>query len=224
MADLKPPAARMRYTRLAKAIESGTLIGKKNTPFQGGSEKINEASKKRKKTAFDSDDDDERSQKPLLGKGRQLSEAGTLYEESNCGKNALGDKADGTPAAKKVTKLTKIKAATEGGKADGISAGTDINGPKSAKPKILPFTVAKASPNIDLPSSDIATAIEAPSTMSYNNTLPANQTFGVPEAKNRRSISGPHAEPGHGAVTNPISGNAISDLKSDGVSPSLINK
>jgi len=31
--SLKPPAARMRYTRLRRQIESGTLIGKHGTPF-----------------------------------------------------------------------------------------------------------------------------------------------------------------------------------------------
>jgi hypothetical protein len=46
---LKPPAARMRYTRLRRQIEGGTLIGTHGTPFGGGAEKIAEATKKRKK-------------------------------------------------------------------------------------------------------------------------------------------------------------------------------
>lgn len=45
---LKPPAARMRYTRLRRAIEGGTLIGTHGTPFQGGAEKSVEVRKKRK--------------------------------------------------------------------------------------------------------------------------------------------------------------------------------
>ena len=45
---LNPPAARMRYTRLRRAIESGTLIGTHGTPFQGGAEKSLEVRKKRK--------------------------------------------------------------------------------------------------------------------------------------------------------------------------------
>ncbi|KAI9821684.1 MAG: hypothetical protein M1827_002265 [Pycnora praestabilis] len=48
---LKPPAARMRYTRLRRAIEGGTLIGTHGTPFQGGADKIWEAQKKRKRTS-----------------------------------------------------------------------------------------------------------------------------------------------------------------------------
>lgn len=39
----------MRYTRLRRAIESGTLIGTHGTPFQGGVDKILEAQKKRKR-------------------------------------------------------------------------------------------------------------------------------------------------------------------------------
>lgn len=40
----------MRYTRLRRAIESGSLIGTHGTPFQGGSEKNAQAQKKRKAT------------------------------------------------------------------------------------------------------------------------------------------------------------------------------
>ena len=38
----------MRYTRLRRTIESGTLIGTHGTPFQGGSEKNVQTQKKRK--------------------------------------------------------------------------------------------------------------------------------------------------------------------------------
>ena len=43
--SLKPPAARMRYTRLRRQIESGTLIGTHGTPFI-----VTDGSKKRKKS------------------------------------------------------------------------------------------------------------------------------------------------------------------------------
>ncbi len=39
----------MRYTRLRRAIENGTLIGTHGTPFQGGAAKISEAQRKRKR-------------------------------------------------------------------------------------------------------------------------------------------------------------------------------
>ncbi|OBT71195.1 hypothetical protein VF21_09800 [Pseudogymnoascus sp. 05NY08] len=48
--NLKAPAARMRYTRLRRQIESGTLIGTHGTPFQRvGGEKGGEGGGKRKR-------------------------------------------------------------------------------------------------------------------------------------------------------------------------------
>lgn len=46
----------MRYTRLRRAIESGTLIGTHGTPFQGGSEKNIQAQKKPKATDMTDED------------------------------------------------------------------------------------------------------------------------------------------------------------------------
>lgn len=57
MTKLKPPAARMRYTRLRRAIESGTLIGTHGTPFQGGADKTTDARRKRNKRSDDSDEE-----------------------------------------------------------------------------------------------------------------------------------------------------------------------
>ena len=51
----------MRYTRLRRAIESGTLIGTHGTPFQGADkigDKIADAPKKRKKSPAASDEQD----------------------------------------------------------------------------------------------------------------------------------------------------------------------
>ena len=39
--SLNPPAARMRYTRLKRAIESGTLIGTQGKPFTGSKKRKN---------------------------------------------------------------------------------------------------------------------------------------------------------------------------------------
>ncbi|KAH0547768.1 hypothetical protein FGG08_000025 [Glutinoglossum americanum] len=46
---LKPPAARMRYTRLRRHIVDGTLIGTHGTPFHGGPDRIAQTYGKRKK-------------------------------------------------------------------------------------------------------------------------------------------------------------------------------
>ncbi|OBT49555.1 hypothetical protein VE04_10126, partial [Pseudogymnoascus sp. 24MN13] len=49
--NLKAPAARMRYTRLRRQIESGTLIGTHGTPFQrvAGEKGAGEGGAKRKR-------------------------------------------------------------------------------------------------------------------------------------------------------------------------------
>jgi hypothetical protein len=47
--NLKSPAARMRYTRLRRQIEGGTLIGTHGTPFSGVAEKMPPEVRKRKR-------------------------------------------------------------------------------------------------------------------------------------------------------------------------------
>ena len=47
----------MRYTRLRRAIESGTLIGTHGTPFQGGGNKTAQPEQKRKKLSDGSDEE-----------------------------------------------------------------------------------------------------------------------------------------------------------------------
>ena len=47
--NLKSPAARMRYTRLRRQIEGGTLIGTHGTPFSGLAEKMSPEARKRKR-------------------------------------------------------------------------------------------------------------------------------------------------------------------------------
>jgi len=56
--NLKPPAARMRYTRLRRQIENGTLIGTHGIPFQRGADKAIETPRKRKRL-FENKDDEE---------------------------------------------------------------------------------------------------------------------------------------------------------------------
>ncbi len=59
---LKAPAARMRFTRLRRAIEDGTLIDTHGKQFQGSADKTADTQKKRKKPSAeetDCDGDDE---------------------------------------------------------------------------------------------------------------------------------------------------------------------
>ena len=51
--NLKPPAARMRLTRLRRDIENGNLVGTHGTPFLGAADRIAEARKKRKRPVYE---------------------------------------------------------------------------------------------------------------------------------------------------------------------------
>lgn len=67
---LKPPAARMRYTRLRRAIEGGTLIGTHGIPFQGGGEKVVEVRKKRRGLLHSTHTDEVDDLEPLVTRSR----------------------------------------------------------------------------------------------------------------------------------------------------------
>src|SRR5277367_1277587 len=58
--NLKSPAARMRYTRLRRQIEGGTLIGTHGTPFSGVAEKMSPEVRKRKRDSQPETGDGER--------------------------------------------------------------------------------------------------------------------------------------------------------------------
>jgi len=74
VANLKPPAARMRYTRLRRQIEGGTLIGTHGTPFLGPTEKLSTPLGKRKRLE------------------RNSSEQGSIVEHSSsCAAKVVGD-------------------------------------------------------------------------------------------------------------------------------------
>jgi hypothetical protein len=96
----------MRYTRLRRQIESGTLIGTHGTPFAGGAEKIAKALKKRKisnppaERKMNGDDEEMVDHKgkgvkrgASVVKNEESSEYETDFEES-------GDSDDEIPLAK----------------------------------------------------------------------------------------------------------------------------
>lgn len=56
--NLKAPAARMRFTRLSRAIKNGTIVGTQGVPSQGSPDKNARTQKKRKRAAEASDDED----------------------------------------------------------------------------------------------------------------------------------------------------------------------
>ncbi|TAQ85451.1 hypothetical protein B7494_g6230 [Chlorociboria aeruginascens] len=103
--NLKPPAARMRYTRLRRQIESGTLIGTHGTPFTGGAEKIAEALKKRKRSSgqegHKNDDDEDDIPIPKERKpGKNVIKDEDSDEFETDGSEESGDSEDEMPLAK----------------------------------------------------------------------------------------------------------------------------
>lgn len=86
--NLKAPAARMRYTRLRRQIENGTLIGTHGTPFQRSPEKTYDPFKKRKRHVEDMDDEETLMRKDaekIKPENKYLSDeykTNTLYERS----------------------------------------------------------------------------------------------------------------------------------------------
>ena len=80
----------MRYTRLRRQIESGTLIGTHGTPFTGSADKIYEASTKRKRPnstkTSSSDADETEEEEPLSRKPRGNEAAVGREKVANGGK------------------------------------------------------------------------------------------------------------------------------------------
>jgi hypothetical protein len=114
----------MRYTRLRRQIESGTLIGTHRTPFTGAPEKIAEAGKKRKRcsSSIKNDDGEEDDMLPKDEKGSSEDERqggerrNTVVKEERRGswsqfessEESDGDSEDEIPLAK----LRKAKMAS----------------------------------------------------------------------------------------------------------------
>lgn len=126
----------MRFTRLVKAIECGTPIEKNGTPSLGGSEKISEVSKKRRKRVVEGDDS-AMNQNTLLKTDQPNSNVGEFADDSDGGKmalgDALGDKADDIPAAKKFTSPPTKKVAINKSRI-GINSDSASLGMSTSKP------------------------------------------------------------------------------------------
>lgn len=96
----------MRYTRLRRAIESGTLIGTHGTPFQGGADKTAEARKKRKKISGDSDEEGASVDRTPTS-GRLALESGSYKSVSDFDEMAQEIESDSVPSAKKQRRASK---------------------------------------------------------------------------------------------------------------------
>lgn len=140
--NLKPPAARMRYTRLRRQIESGTLIGTHGIPFPSDKvvEKNAEAGKKRKRLSpgkagrsdaeedtVEKDESKKRMKRQSMIKKEEDGSEG--FESSGKSDSDFEDSEDDMPLAK----LMKSTAKAPGGSPNHVSEHSnmiDISGPQ----------------------------------------------------------------------------------------------
>ena len=133
--NLKPPAARMRYTRLRRQIESGTLIGTHGTPFPSDKvvEKNAEAGRKRKRLSpgkcgrEDTDGEtlgDDGSKKSAEHKRAIKKEGGGSegFESSAESESEFADSEDEMPLAK----LMKTRNKTSGGLRNHMAGRSNV--------------------------------------------------------------------------------------------------
>ena len=110
----------MRFARLVKAIECGTLFKKNGTTSQRAPQIITEASKKRKKRVLESNDGTA-NQNTLLKTDQIASDDEGFADDFEDGKIALGDKADDIPTAEKSMRPPAKKVAMSKSKTGTIS-------------------------------------------------------------------------------------------------------
>jgi hypothetical protein len=115
----------MRYTRLRRQIESGTLIGTHGTPFSGSADKIHEASTKRKRgtNIKKSSDGDTEDDEPLQRKGKVRGGAN--------GKGEAGRRVNGGDKGRGKEKLVKVKEEQE---SDFSSTSSDFEDSEDEMP------------------------------------------------------------------------------------------
>lgn len=89
----------MRFTRLRRAIEDGTLIDTHGKQFQGSSDKFAEAQKKRKKPSSEDADCDGDHEEPVLPRPRKKGSRspGVRYEAESCNAHCTGEGAFSSP-------------------------------------------------------------------------------------------------------------------------------
>lgn len=128
--NLKPPAARMRYTRLAKAIESGMSFEKNSEPCQGGPHESKGASKKRKRAMHESGDSNT-DQNTLPGDGHPASGSENSHNDSDGGNIALSEKLDLALTTRKPTELFNKVVATQDGTVNSSTSAALPSGKES---------------------------------------------------------------------------------------------
>lgn len=201
--DLKPTAARMRYSRLAKAIEKETLNEKNGATFDVGSDEMTEVSKKRKTAKCDMEENDT-NQNTVHEKDPPAPEFEDLHDSTIGGTIPLDDKTDGTPAAKKRAKVSKKKPTEK--ISSNVLAGSKINRTKSMKSDTRPSAIEGPSQDTNAPSSELPAAPEGPG-QAGQHLNPASQGLHLPKAKRGHSMS-------TGQVKSEFNGESDLDMES----------
>lgn len=103
--QLKAPAARMRYTRLRRQIESGTLIGTHGTPFQkGGGEASGPSGKRKRGGAGGGEGDDEEG---VMGREVKKENKDSVDGDDGDAVEERVSSDDETPLAKRTTRIPR---------------------------------------------------------------------------------------------------------------------
>ncbi|MCJ1466350.1 hypothetical protein MMC07_004969 [Pseudocyphellaria aurata] len=161
---LKPPAARMRYTRLRRAIESGTLIGTHGTPFQGGTDKTTEARRKRNKRSDDSDEESAFVTRTPIG-GRLPHGSGFSKGVPDSEDTAQEGESDEMRRTKKQRRTSKLP--SKAVKSEALSHDE------------IHFDMNRAEPSKNQCLSAERNAMERPPPFSTTPSKPQNQTFSL---------------------------------------------
>lgn len=116
----------MRYTRLRRSIESGTLIGTHGTPFQGSVEKIAQTQKKRKTPIMDEEDEEDEDDvcPPRPRRGIQPVKESRQFTSSSPRVNTSeASDADGSWPFERQAKAKMMEAAAVDSEASATSLG-----------------------------------------------------------------------------------------------------
>ncbi len=175
------------------------MLNEKNGATDGGGpDSITEASKKRKISMCGNEDND-MNQKTPLKKGSAAPESVNVWDCASGGNIPLDDKADGTPATKRRTKVSKKKANEEG--LDDLLAGSKVKRTKSVEPDTLSFAIEGASQDTNGPWSESHAATDEPGHPSHH-VHSASQSRRLPKERRAHSMTAGQVESNLNAETD----------------------
>ena len=148
----------MRFTRLRRAIEDGTLIDNHGKQFQGGADKIAEAQKKRKKPSSEDADCDGDDEEPVPSQPRKKASRspGVGYEAESCNVRITSEGEISSPAGTHMD--TKYKTSIENPSSDPTTENIGHGQPPTAATACdVKAEVAKEAQRHVLPTATLLT-------------------------------------------------------------------